>query len=226
MAADHLLFFDRGEQRLPRRFVPRQGESTPGSDLFDTLRQGRVAETLLAVESVSPWARRLTLYQRFAAAAGGDRGAGVANGDVAGTFRAILAHRQRFLIRRDLDLPYMLALLDFFATESRPDPALLRALLHDGLSDGRGGEVRDLSRLLLESRERFTAADFEILSGRLARLAESAGAPYQAFLARARPAAGTWRAPRRVRRPGASTAWRWTSAPSWPGSATRWSASD
>ncbi len=194
-AADHLLFFDRGEQRLPRRFVPWPGESTPGRDLFDALRQGRVAEIRaaeirLAAEPDSPWARRLVLYQRFAAAIDGHRGAEAASGDVASTFRAILAHRQRYLIRRDLDLPYMLALLDFFATESRPDPALLRALLHDGLSDGWGGQVRDLSRLLLESRERFTAADFEILSGRLAELAESAGIPYQAFLTRAREETG------------------------------------
>ncbi len=55
---------------------------------------------------------------------------------------------------------------------SRPDPALLQALLYDGLDDGRGGKVRDLSRLLLEQRHRFTAADFKFLSGRLAALAE------------------------------------------------------
>ncbi len=190
-AAGHLLCFDRGDQRLPRRFVPRQGSSTPGGDLFEALRRGRAAELHKAAEPDSPWARRLVLYQRFTTAVGGDRDGQAASAEVASTFRAILAHRRRYLIRRDLDLPYMLALLDFFATTGRPDPALLRALLHDGLSDGRGGTVRDLSRLFLENRERFTVADFELLSDRLVQLAESSGAPYQAFLARVREETGT-----------------------------------
>ncbi len=187
--ADHLLYFDRGERRLPRRLLPRPGESTPGADLFDALRQGRAAELRRAAEPDSPWAEHLALYQRFAAAVAGDGDARAA-ADVASTFRAILGHRQRFRVERTLDLPYMLALLDLFAADSRPDPGLMRALLHEGLSDDRGGRVRDLSRLLLESRDRFTAPDFEILSDHLVRLAESSGAPYQAFLERVQEEVG------------------------------------
>ncbi len=195
VAASHLLFIDRApgdqgsidnpKQRLPRLVTPRPGVATPGDELFNALRQGRAAELRAAVESDSPWAERLVLYERFAGAVDRQQG-----GEVADAFRAILSHRVRYRIARTLDLPYMLALLDLFASESRPDPALLRGLLHEGLSDGRGGRVRDLSRLVLESRDRFTATDFEILSGRLVRLAEGSGAPYEAFLARARETEG------------------------------------
>ncbi len=177
--AEHLLSFDRGGQRLPRRFTPRPGTSTPGADLFADLRRGAAARLRDAAEQDSPWQERLDLHVRFIAA--------VETGDddeVARLFRAVLAHRVRYRVVRTHDLPYTLALLDFFAAESRPDASLLRALLHDGLDDGRGGRLRGLSRFLLESRDRFTAADLEALSAILVRLAEGSGAPYRDFLVR------------------------------------------
>lgn len=177
--AGNLLFFDRGAQRLPRRFTPLPGSSTPGADLFKALRAGAAAELRDGAEPGSPWRERLDLYARFTAAVGAGRDA-----EVASLFRAVLAHRVRYRVVRTRDLPYMLALLDFFAAESRPDPSLFRALLHEGLDDGRGGRLRDLSRFLLESRDRFTTADFGVLSDRLVRLAEGSGTPYRDFLAR------------------------------------------
>ena len=179
LAADHLLRVEARTQLLPRSFTFRPGSARDAEELFLALSAGDSA----AGEPATPWGELLALQRAFAAA--------VRAGDqrrVESSFRAILRHRSRYRLAADRDLPAMLGLLHFFAREGSPAPELLRALLHDGLDDGRGGRLADLPGLLLEHRERFTRREFLFLSERLIELAAGSGIPYQAFLERSRDA--------------------------------------
>ena len=188
LAARHLLWVEGGRQLLPRVAAPVPGVATPAADAYRALLGGEVvADGLSGVLAPSraapdaPWSRQLALHQTFldALRRSSDR-------DVEQAFRALLRHRARYLSAPERDLPAMLALLHVFRRDSSPAPELLRALLHDGLDDGRGGELESLSRLLLEHRNRFTASDFSFLGERLIDLATAAQVPYQAFLERSR----------------------------------------
>ncbi len=173
-----LLLIDQQEQLLPRpvRFVG--GTDTPARTLYQTLRKSSSNPT--AAEPDSPWAQRLTLRRRFMAAVeSGD------TGELEATFRDLLTHRASFVITSTRDLPYMLALLDFFSARSKPDPTLMRRLLRDGFDLGRGQRMRSLQRSLLAQRARFTDRDFAFLRGRLLALCQTHGVTHDDFRARA-----------------------------------------
>ena len=173
LPADHLLAVEAGRQLLPRLVSPVPGDATPAMELYQALLDGQAD----AVPATGP--DRRSLYREFldALARSNDR-------EVERTFRELLRHRALYLTAPEHDLPAMLALLTVFDRDSTPAPELLRALLLDGLDDGRGGRLESLSRLLLAHRNRMTAADFHFLSERLIDLATRADVPYQAFLER------------------------------------------
>ncbi len=179
LAAGHLLWVAAGRQLLPRVASPLPGAATPAADSYRALLDSR-HETARA-DAGAPWQRQQELHRQFlnALARSSER-------DVEAALRALLRHRARFRAAPERDLPAMLALLQAFRRDSSPAPELLRALLHDGLDDGRGGRLESLSRLLLEHRNRFTAGDFKFLGERLVELAGPAQVPYQAFLERSR----------------------------------------
>ncbi len=173
-AAGHLLWVEAGRQLLPRLALPVPGDATPASDLYLSLLDGKShGDAATGLD--------LKLHREFLSALRRSD-----DSDVERTFRALLRRRARYLTAPEHDLPAMLAVLQAFRRDSTPAPGLLRALLHDGLDDGPGGELVSLSRLLLEHRNRFTAGDFSFLSERLIDLATDADVPYQAFLERSR----------------------------------------
>ncbi|MCP3959565.1 MAG: HAMP domain-containing histidine kinase [bacterium] len=210
LPAGHLLRFERGRQLLPRLFSFRPGSETPARKLFEALVAGELPDG----DTATPWGERLALHRAFSAA--------LRAGDetwIESSFRTLLRHRSRYRIAAERDLPAALALLHVFARDSEPAPELLRALLHDGLDDGRGGRIRDLSRLLLEHRERFTRPDFLFLCERLVELAADANVPHQPFLERSRDAsARPLVIPAEVGEPTLLAAGRWLAGPDVEGS--------
>ncbi len=175
LATDHLLSVEAGRQLLPRLISPISGDATPATELYQALLEGKSD----AIPTTDP--ERRPFYREFfaALARSNDR-------EVERTFRELLQHRALYRAAPEHDLPAMLALLTVFHRDSTPAPELLRALLVDGLDDGRGGQLEGLSRLLLAHRNRFTAGDFHFLSERLVDLATRADVPYQPFLERSR----------------------------------------
>mgnify|MGYP002630135738 CR=1 FL=1 len=176
---DGLYLARDGDQVLPRVPRARPGDTTPARDLHRRVGAGEVVDP----SAEGPWAERLALAARFLDALSvGDDAA------VEQAVRALLAHRVAFRVAAERDLPLMIALLERFVASGRPDPTLLRSLLHDGLSDRQGNRLAGLQRALLARREVFTVPEFTYLSGRVSALSVAAGAPVDGFDARARSA--------------------------------------
>ncbi len=173
-----LLLIDQSEQLLPRPVRYRPGKLTPAKTLYLKLRDpnGRPTST----EPGSPWDQRLKLRRRFMNAV-------IARdtSEVEATFRDLLTHRASFVITSTRDLPYMLALIGFFNGRSKPDPDLMRRLLREGFTLGRGQRMRSLQRSLLVQRARFSAPDFAFLRERLGALCRATGVTHDDFLSQA-----------------------------------------
>ena len=167
--ADGLFLALGGRQVLPRPAAFAPGDATPAKALYEALAAGRFPEL---DEPDDPFGERLALFRRFRAA--------VERGDVRAieeTFRATLTHRARFVIPASRDVPFTMALVEYFLAKSTPDRDLLRALVRDGL----GTEMPGLQRVLLERRARFTRADFEFLARRLVELSAKVEARHDDF---------------------------------------------
>jgi signal transduction histidine kinase len=162
-----------GDVRLPRLPV---GPAAPVGDptaRYECSRQGTCREAA----APGPWAERVALADAF--------GAALRRGDAAAVedaFRALLAHRLRYLLDPALDVPLTLAAVERLA--GRADPDLLRQVLRDGVRARDGSVLPGLQRFLLAHRGRFAPADLRALGDRLAALSRAAGVPADDFAAR------------------------------------------
>lgn len=171
-----LLRFERGRQILPRQAAAVQGQHTPATALYQRWRDP--AQTI-APTGDPPWDARIALRARFFEALETQDAAAVSD-----AFRAVLAASARFVLPAEREIPVMLALLDRFVAVGRPDPQLMRLLLHAGVPDGQGGRLESLQRRLLRRRDAFTAPDFAYLAERIKALGAAADVPAGAFLDR------------------------------------------
>ncbi|HZI13271.1 MAG TPA: HAMP domain-containing sensor histidine kinase [Myxococcus sp.] len=174
--ATGLYLRERGEQLLPRLAHHDTGGDVPAKERYARLRAG----TERADEAEDPWAERLALVRAVdGALTRGDRRASTV------ALIALLQHRAQYVLASTRDVPGLLVVLESLAERGDPVPQLMHALVRDGLSDGRGGRLDGLQRLLLLRRSRFTSADFTFLRERVAALSTRVGAPVQDFEARA-----------------------------------------
>ncbi len=171
---DGLYLWREGAQALPRRWVHAPGDATPAEAVFRAARAGE------GQPGEGPRAERAGLAAELVAAL-----AAADDTAVERAMRGLLAHRARFRLDAAFDLPLTLGVLDRFLADGRPDPGLMRALLHDGLTDRQGTHLDGLHRALLARRDAFTAADFDFLARRVVAQSVVAGAPTDAFEARA-----------------------------------------
>jgi two-component system sensor histidine kinase SenX3 len=177
--AGALLLVVEGEQLLPRRFEAGSRNETSAEEIFQAFAEGHRPSGVVLGDS--PRAERLTLQRSF-----DDALRGGSPQDVEKHFRAVLAHRLRFQLAPDFDLPATLGLLERFARASSPAPELVRALLRDGLADRQGRELEGLAPLLLTHRGQLTSSDFHFLAERLSDLAQRFEVPSEDFLDRCR----------------------------------------
>ncbi len=176
-----LLLVVGGRTVLPRRAPHLPGVDSPARTFLLGLRGGRWPR----VEAASPLAERLLLFRRLSEAlARADR-----NG-IEDSFRSLLAHRMLFVVPAHEDLPLAIAALEVLRERSQARADLLRGLLRDGLSDGRGGEMPGLQRALLGKRERLGKGDFEFLAERIRQLSAASGTLHDDFDARVMEPAG------------------------------------
>lgn len=185
-SAESLLLFDDGTQVLPRRFAFAPGEATPGRELYVALRTGDTDDlaTSLEEDPEAPWAQRLALHE--------DARATLRTGDsdaITEAVRQVLAHRARWVLRSDNDIPATLALLDDLYEYAKPLESLAAKLLRDGLGDTPALRREGLQPHLLARRSQFTEPDFRFLADRVIALSERAGVPYADFEERASAAA-------------------------------------
>ena len=181
-SADVLFVRGDGTQVLPRRFEPLPGLGSPARALHEAVSRRVVADV---GDGDSPWQERLRRIRAFQRALDAkDRES------IEASFRSLLSHRARFVVAAAKEIPAAVATLEAFHERSAPDAALMRALLRDGLGDGRGGKIEGLQRALLLKRDRFTEADFAFLAGRVALLSEASGVSSDDFTERASETSG------------------------------------
>ncbi|MEZ4436184.1 MAG: HAMP domain-containing sensor histidine kinase [bacterium] len=159
--------------------VPAPAADTDAWALYEALRD----PTHRPEPPPGPWGEWLTHREALldAVAAGGRE-------TIALAFRALLAHRARHRLDPALEIPATLAVLDWFADAAPVDPALARALLHDGL--GREpAHVEGLQRALIRHRDRFDPADLTALAAEIERQSRRFGLPRAAFTAALTPQA-------------------------------------
>lgn len=176
--ADAVIYFDRGQQRLPRTSRPHGGTSAV-EPLFDRLLQAPHAHLAEAEarDPEAPLTTRLGLLVALGEAIdAADKPA------IEAAFRALLVHRAAYLIPIPDDVPLTLAALTQLDRAS-PDPALMRMMLRDGMGE-EAAHLAGLERLVLRQVERFTADDLRFLSRRIALLGEAHRVPYDDFTAR------------------------------------------
>lgn len=151
----------------PTRFA-RHSEA---GALYETLRDAQQRPP----PPPGPWGEYLLLREALldAVARGGDA-------MIEQAFRALLDHRARHRLEPARDLPATLAVLAWFVEAMPADPALLRAVLHDG--HGRdAAHVEGLQRALLRHRDAFDAAAFDRLADEIERLSRLGEVPRAAF---------------------------------------------
>lgn len=177
---DGLLLVLDGQQRIPAS--PRQtaDATTPGRDLYDTLRRGDPVEGL---EVGSPKARRVELVLELRdALRRGERD------EITHLVQALLAHRAHFVVEASFDVPLSLAAIDEFVATAAPHPVLMDKLLRSGHDAGPGARVEGLQRLLAAGRERFSEPDLRFLTARVVALSRAAQLPVDDFEHALRPA--------------------------------------
>lgn len=159
--------------------APAPAADTDAFALYEALRD----PTHRPSPPPGPWGERLTHREALldAVAAGGREAIALA-------FRALLAHRTRHQLDPTLDIPATLAVFAWFADAAPVDPALARALLHDGI--GREpAHVDGLQRALLRHRDAFDPDDLAALAADIERQSRRFGLPRAAFAAALTPPA-------------------------------------
>ncbi len=176
-----LLLFRAGEQVLPRvaRFrtgsaaeAMWQGLQTRGPRAAATAEEGPVAQRLLKAAAVVDALR-----------SGRDE-------EVERTVRAFLAHRALYQVPTPKDVVTTLWLTERLAASGRADPALLRALLRDGVRGERNAQLVGLQRLLVARPEQFSKEDFGKVAARVQEVSERLGVDAQDFAERVRGMTG------------------------------------
>jgi signal transduction histidine kinase len=104
---------------------------------------------------------------------------------VAHGFRALLAHRTRFVLPVALDLPATLAVVEGLSAAGGFEPQTLAQVLHTGVEDRHGRALEGLQRLLLRRRSAFSQADFDTLLARMVAVSAAVRAPTAELRARA-----------------------------------------
>ena len=118
-------YSDGEKQRLPRRTPHGQATGTPVRDARAELRQDSSA-------GADPWSQRVRLQRDCRARS-------------PGATAAILAHNARFVFPFEQELASLMAI----AESCEASPALLRALLRDGISSPGGRPIEGLQPLVL-----------------------------------------------------------------------------
>jgi two-component system, OmpR family, sensor histidine kinase SenX3 len=171
------LYLRRGGRTLlPRRYAFAAGEATPAKQLLARLVDPDAPLPEVG-EADTAWGARLLLLRDLQAAVREEDTARIER-----VVRGILAHRSRYVVSVERDLPYAVAVVEFFAAEGQPSRELLARLLRDGLDGADGAHLPGLQRRLLERRDRFSEPDARFLAQRIAALSDAARVPSADFL--------------------------------------------
>ena len=170
-----LILFKQGLQMLPRPVDYLPGDSTKATQLYTRLKNADPLD--IVIEGADPWQQRLKLLSDFKLAIDNQE-----HQEIRWAFRNIREHRVTYQVQAELDIPFMLATIEYFIERSQPDLRLLRGLVKDGgIVDQEAGSF-GLQRSLLKNRSRFTKADFALMRDKIIELSRYAQTDYSQFL--------------------------------------------
>ena len=170
-----LLMVQEGKQILPRPIKPLQQTFNPAMQLYHWIKD--IDPLDLIIEQASPWEQRLNLLSNFKLAIDSKD-----NEEIRWAFRAIRENRTLGNISAERDIPFTLAVVDFFIQESNPSKQMLQGVVRDGSIIEQEHDMAGLQRSLLRHRNRFTQQDFIFMRDRILELSKYVNVTYADFL--------------------------------------------
>jgi len=171
---DSLLLFEMGLQILPRQIKYRDNSANVMAR-YDYIYH--IDPLDLMSEQLSPWQERLTLLSNLKLAIDVEDAA-----SIRWSFRDLREHRARIDVGANRDIPYMLAVLDYFLQYSQPDKSLLQGVLRGGTIVEQEKKLPGLQRLLLLNRHHFSKDDFLFLRDKIIALSHAMQIDHQDFI--------------------------------------------
>ena len=170
-----LLYLNRGEQLLPRPVRHPQLTEHNAKELYTWVKQVQPLD--LVIEKSTPWEERLYLLSSFKLA--------VENQDqneIRWAFRDFREHRASGRIGPERDIPFTIAVLEYFLEKSDPEKSLIQGILRDGSIVEQEQGLFGLQRNLLLHRNHFSKDDFIFLRDKIIELSKLVSVEYQDFL--------------------------------------------
>jgi len=172
---DSLFLSENGRQVLPRQIVYRT-ESVEVMEFYDYIYH--IDPLDLMSEQLSSWQERLTLLSNLKLAIDVEDAA-----SIRWSFRDLREHRARIDVGPNRDIPYMLAVLDYFVENSNPNKSLIQGVLRGGTIVAQEKKSPGLQRLLLLNRHHFSKEDFLFLRDKIVALSRTIQIEHQDFIA-------------------------------------------
>jgi len=169
------LVIQQGEQILPRSVQHLKQSHNPAIQLYHWIKD--IDPLDLIIENANSWDQRLNLLSHFKLAI--DNGD---NNEIRWAFRAIREHRSQSTLEASRDIPFMLAVIDYFIEHSNPSKRLLQGIIRNGSIVEQENNIHGLQRSLLNYRNTFTRADFIFLRDRILILSRYLNVTYADFL--------------------------------------------
>jgi two-component system sensor histidine kinase SenX3 len=176
-----ILYFEDSRQLLPRPSVYRNDDTqfNNAENLYQELLA--VEPVDLVAESLSPWNERRILLSNFKLAVESNDA-----GEIRWAFREISEQRARTQLQGNLDIPYMMAVLEYLVTFSNPEKTLVQNVIRNGsIVDQEMGNY-GLQRSLIAQRDLFSKQEFEYLRDMIVSMSKKFDIPYEDFLQQSR----------------------------------------
>jgi two-component system sensor histidine kinase SenX3 len=172
-----ILYIEKRQQLLPLPTVYKRTQSLANraKQLYQELMD--VEPVDLATQNLSPWYQRLNLLGNFKLVVESNDAT-----EIRWAFRDIREQRARSPLPGDVDIPYMIALLDYLVTFSSPDKNLVQGIIRKGsLVDQEQGNY-GLQRSLIAQRGLFSKQEFFFLRDKIVTFSKKYDVPYADFL--------------------------------------------
>lgn len=180
-ANNTILYFEDSRQLLPRPSVYRTDDTqiNNAENLYQELLA--VEPVDLVADSLSPWNERRILLSNFKLAVESNDA-----GEIRWAFREISEQRARIQLQGNLDIPYMMAVLEYLVTFSNPEKTLVQNVIRNGsIVDQEMGNY-GLQRSLIAQRDLFSKREFEFLRDMIVSMSKKFDIPYEDFLQQSR----------------------------------------
>ena len=171
---DEIFLYKNGKQILPRR-IQYSVSDVSAKELYEYIYY--VDPLDLLDQQLSPWQARLTLLSHFKLAIDSE------NADnIRLSFRDIRSQQAREFVDPGKDIPFMVALLDYFLDNSHPENSLVSDAIRSRAITDHENYIPGIQRYFLLHRNRFSKGDFDFFRNKIIAISRAVGVPYDDFV--------------------------------------------